>query len=500
MKRKRNKVVILIPPSEYSKNVARDLLWGCWCSGKRIAAAEFPNTSALMLYTISREARAHTIYVDSTAEKYTMAQVNKIMKDYEPDFVFVPTATMTFKEDAKTLRKYKELCPNLKTVIYGSHPTFFSQKALEEDGIDFILTHEHEGAARELLEAFKQSDEPDLTNIKGLGYKDKNGKAIVNERREWDSLDELPIADRAPILKYSYYNPQVKKVKWTTMITSKGCPGKCNFCTTPRFYGNTWRAMSPERVVEEMEYLYNLGYQEIFFRDETWTGSFKRTDEICKLLIKKKLHKKITWICSTRVNTIRDEDQVRLMKKAGCHLLRFGVESGDDQVLTNIKKFVTSDFARKTLTWCNNAKMDFHAHTMVGCPGETWETVDKTIKFLIDTNPTTVTCGAYTPYPGTEIFDEVAEKDSSIADGTTSRVGVVHLRGYYSHKFSSLSEDEVGEAVKRVYKKFYIRPKYFFKTLMRIRSLDEFRRIMFAGLETVSFIFERPKKACKVKS
>ena len=489
------KAIVLIPPSKYAKNVARDLLWGCWCSGKRIASAEFPNTSALQLCTILKKAGAKTRYVDAPTESMSVSDVENVVGSFKPDFIFFPTATMTFNDDAEIARNLKKKYSGAKTVCYGSHPTFYPKKCLADKGIDFIMTHEHEGTAKEFIEATVRTERPSFSKIKGLGFKKgKEAGIVITKKRDFTTeLDSLPIADRKPILKYSYFNPLVKKINWTTMITSKGCPARCNFCTTPRFYGNTWRGMSAERVIKEMEYLASLGYKEIFFRDETFTGSIRRTDEICNLLIKKGLNKKLTWICSSRVTTLRNEEQVRLMKKAGCHMLRFGVESGDNQILRNINKGATVELTRKVFKWCKKAGMETHAHTMLGCVGETWETVNKTIKFIKEIDPTTVTCGAYTPYPGTPLFDDVLKKKTDIGDGTSADTSRVHTKGYYSGVFCDLSEEEVGKAVKKLYKSFYLRPSYILKTLFRIRSIGVLRRTLTAGVETLSFALSKDK-------
>ncbi|HLD06882.1 MAG TPA: radical SAM protein [Candidatus Nanoarchaeia archaeon] len=477
--------MLLIPPSRYSNNVARDLLWGCWCKGKRIAAAEFPNVTILQMSTMMKEKGHEVTIVDSTAEKYTFDDVERIVEEKQPEAIFVPSATMSFKEDASTLKDLKELVKGkCYGISYGAHATFLREKALEEPGVDITLLHEHEFSALEVLDALQDGKE--LDNIKGIGFK-RNGAAVMTERREWTSLDELPIADRTPIWDYIYFNPQVKRVPWTTMLTSKGCPARCNFCTTPSFYGNTWRGMSPKRVVDEMEYLANRGYKEIFFRDETWTGNFRRTDEICNMIIECGLEKRLTWICSSRVNTLKNEEQVRLMKRAGCHMLRFGVESGDNQILKNINKSATVEQCERTFEWCRKAGIETHAHTMLGSVGETWETVHKTIAFLKKIQPTTVTCGAYTPYPGTPIFEEVRQKDASIGDGTSAALSL-HNKGYYSHHFSKLSEEEVGKAVRLLYKEFYLRPRYMMKTLLRMRSLSEFRRAASAGMQVLSYV------------
>lgn len=475
------KVLILNPPSKYAKNVVRDLFYGCWCKGKRIAAAEFPPTTLLSIYTILKEEGHETYIIDTQAEKLDLVKTKLRIKQLKPEIIIIPTSTMSFIEDAETLLHIKKSNPCI-TMAFGSHVTFFPRISLKQKGIDYIILREPEFIIRDFINRMDKKES--VHNLKGIGFRE-GSKIVINEPYPFiQNLDDIPIPDRTPILNYAYFNPLVKKMPWITAITSRGCPGRCNFCTSPNFYGNTYRFNSPERVVKEVRYLKGLGYKEIFFRDETFTGNYNRTEKFCKLMIKEKI--KISWICSARVNTV-DENLIRLMKQAGCHMIRLGVESGVQDILNNIKKGVTVQQTEKAFKLCKKYGIETHAHTMLGCPGENWETVNKTIEFMKKLDPTTLTCGAYTPYPGTPIFEFVKQKLPEIGDGSKCDLSRVHNIGFYSKTFCSLSNEEVGKAVKKMYKQFYLRPYYVLKTLCRIRSLSEFRRIVSAGLSVLSY-------------
>lgn len=475
------RVLILNPPSKYAKNVVRDLFYGCWCKGKRIAAAEFPPTTLLSVYTIIKEEGHETHLFDSQAEKKGFKETKEEIKKIKPEVIIIPTSTMSFVEDCKNLNNIKKNNPCI-TMAFGSHVTFFPKISLQQKGLDYVILKEPEPIIKDLLNALDKKEDP--KKVLGVGFK-KGKKITINKLHPFvNDLDSLPIPDRKPILKYAYFNPLIKKTPWVTAITSRGCPGRCDFCTSPSFYGNTYRYNSAERVVKEIEYLISLGYKEIFFRDETFTGDYKRTENICKLIIKKGI--KISWLCSARVNTV-DEKLIKLMKQAGCHMLRFGIESGVQQILNNIRKGTTIQQAKNVFKWCKKYKMETHAHTMLGCPGETWQTINQTIKFLKELGPTTLTCGAYTPYPGTPIFEFVKKKVPEIGDGSKCDLSKVHNVGFYSDTFCNLSNEEVGKAVKKMYKDYYLRPSYILKTLLRIKSPSELRRIIMAGLNVLSF-------------
>jgi anaerobic magnesium-protoporphyrin IX monomethyl ester cyclase len=230
--------------------------------------------------------------------------------------------------------------------------------------------------------------------------------------------------------------------------------------------------------------LKGLGYREVFFRDETFTANRKRTIEICNEIKERDLD--MSWICSSRVVTV-DNDLMKQMKDSGCHMIRFGVESGDQQVLNNIKKGITVERTKKIFAEANQIGMETHAHVMIGNLGDTKETVEKTIKFVKEIKPTTATFGAFTPYAGTPIFDIVKSKHPEIGDGSASDLSNLHSKGYFSEELCSLSNEEVGNYVRQAYKQFYLRPSYMLRTLAKITSTDELRRTMSAALQVTSY-------------
>jgi len=475
------KVVVLNPPSRYAKNVVRDVLYGCWCKGRRIASARYPPLSLLYIATVLKEEGHKVEFLDSQIGDKKLDDIKEKIKKKKPEVIVVSTSTMTYNEDAETLKEIKEEI-DVITMAFGSHVTFRPQDSLKREGVDIIVMREPEYIIRDVINSMENGK--DFREVRGIGYKE-NGKVRINPPYPFiDPLDELPIPDRSYIANVEYFNPLVKRLPWTTALTSRGCPGRCNFCTSPSFYGTVFRFRSAENVLLELEYLSEMGYKEIFFRDETFTANRKRVEEICKGILERDLD--LTWICNARVGTV-NKDILELMKKAGCHYIKFGVESGSQKILDNINKGIKVEMTRKTFKWCKEVGIDTHAHLMVGCIGETWETINETIKFIREIEPTTITCGAFTPYPGTKVFEMVEKERPEIGDGSGCDLSKLHITGYYNEIFCDLSEEEVGEAVKKIYRSFYLRPSYILKTLARIRSLNDIRRVMFAGLDILFF-------------
>jgi radical SAM superfamily enzyme YgiQ (UPF0313 family) len=176
------------------------------------------------------------------------------------------------------------------------------------------------------------------------------------------------------------------------------------------------------------------------------------------------------------------------MKRAGCHMLRIGVESGSQKVLNKIEKGITLQQIEETFYYLNNLKMDSHAHLMIACPDDTEQTVKETINFILKINPTIITMGICTPYPGTELFEIVKEKYPEINDGSQCNLSNLHTQGFYNSVFCYIPSERLPKLLRKVYKKFYLRPSYIVKWLKKINNLPELRRVTLAGTTVFDFI------------
>jgi len=243
--------------------------------------------------------------------------------------------------------------------------------------------------------------------------------------------------------------------------------------------------MSAKRVLEEIREVVKLGYKEIFFRDEIFTAFKERVKEICQGIIKEKID--ISWIVSSRINTL-DREIMDLMEQAGCHMIRLGVESGVQKLLNNIKKGIKIEQTEQVFKWAHEIGLDTHAHMMIGIPGETADTIETTINFILKIDPTIVTFGILTPYPGTQLFLELRQKYPEVGDGTVMDISKLHTHAFYNEHFTELSSAELEKYIRKVYRKFYLRPSYILKWIKKIKSLDEFKRITLAGIHVFGFI------------
>ncbi|MBU1850297.1 MAG: B12-binding domain-containing radical SAM protein [Nanoarchaeota archaeon] len=474
------KVLVLNPPSPTAKNYIRDLIYGCWCKGKRIGGATAPPLNLLYVATVLKNEGHKVRFLDAPAEQKNLLDVKKIVGEF--DVVVESTSQMSFIEDMNVFAEFKKVNPKLITIIFGSQPTFFPKEALERKEIDICIIREPEFIIRDILNALQEKK--DWKKIKGVAYR-KGKSVVINQDYDFVDINKLPIPDRIMLpKKIDYFNPIIKRMPYTTMMTSRGCPGKCTFCNVPDFYGNTDRLMTAKRVIEEIKEIVSLGYKEIWFRDETFTAFPERNKKICEWLIRNKVD--LTWIANARVNMITKEMLV-LMKKAGCHMIKFGVESGVQEILNNVKKGIKISKTREVFKWTHEVGIDTHAHMMLGMPGETKKTIEQTIKFAKEIDPTTVTFGICTPYAGTPLFKEVVKKDPTIKDGAALGKIRVHIDAFYNKNYTNVSNRDLQRYLKKAYKSFYFRPSYLFKWLFKIRSFDELKRVILAATNVFSF-------------
>lgn len=477
------KTLFLKPPLKtQARNIVRDFVYGCWCNGKRIGGMQMPPLNDLYVTTHVRNAKLEADFCDAQFEPERYAAIADAgFRDYQA--VAILSSTQSFVEDAALLAEIKLKNPAVRSILFGSHPTFMPQYCLANPAIDYIVMREPEETMARLLECLRDGGDP--AAVSGIGFRAADGSVVITEPRPFMDMDDLPIPDRTLLPQgIDYFNPVIWQAPYTTMQTSRGCPGKCIFCTAPEFYGRKIRCRSTENVLKEIRILKEQGFKEIFFRDETFTAYRERNHEICRAMIEENLG--LSWIANGRVDMI-DRETMRLMKRAGCHMLKFGVESGSEELLKAYRKGTTLEQARRTFRDAAAEGLETHAHLVLGGPGETPESLKKTIAFVKELQPTTASFGLLTPYPGTELFRRVQEKHPEIRDGSASNMANLHIDGFYSETISGMSGQELNRWLLKFYRSFYLRAGYVLKRLSGIRSASQATSLLIAGLNIFNF-------------
>lgn len=478
------KIAVVEPLLQSTKNVIRDVIYGCWCAGKRIGGATVPPFEQLTVATILKHDGHDVVFVDAQMEQLSFDAIVRRIEG--ADLVVTSTSVMTMRDDARFVRKLKEHLPSVRALAYGSHPTFMPEETLKK-GYDFAVQREPEWVVRDLARCLARGDEEGARRVPGIAAYGPDGTFTKNDRYPFiENLDQIPPLDVDLLSKdYVYFNPIVRNLPYITVSTSHGCPAKCSYCTAPFFHGTRTRFMSARKVVSDIGYYLSRGMREIYFRDETFTADRQRVVDICDGIEEKKLS--FSWICNARVDSV-DKPLLERMKAAGCHLVKFGAESGNQAVLDLVKKGITIEQTRDAFRWCREVGINTHAHFMVGMPGDTLRTMEDTIRLACEIEPSTATFGICTPYPGTPLFRQVARADGRIGDGTdNAAIERLHLEGAYNSHFSDVDSATLSKTVKRFYRRFYLRPRYLLGAFARIRNGNMVRNAVLGGLNVVGF-------------
>lgn len=310
------------------------------------------------------------------------------------------TLTPRFPQAIAISRAIKKADKDIPIVLGGNHATFMHKEILQNySSVDFIVLYEGEYSFLKLVEALE--GRKSLAKMRGIAYRSKNGKVIVTPKAEKvKDLDALPMPARH-LLPMELY----KKWRETgNIVSSRGCPYRCTFCSTSAFFGHEVRLNSIERVLQEIEYLVEKHHlKQISFSDDLFTFSRARVNALCDMIIEKNLD--IKWACFSRVDYV-DATLLHKMQKAGCQQILYGVESGSQRILDLCKKHQTVERARKAIELTKEEGIAVCASIILGLPGENHQTVQKTLDFILETKPPDISLHLLVPYPGTRIWEE----------------------------------------------------------------------------------------------
>ena len=430
--------------------------------------------------------------IDAPADNLSFDDVVKIAKEFQPKMVVVDTSTPSIYEDVRVASKLKEVTKAF-VVLVGMHVSALPEETLKLDkNIDAVTIHEYDYTLPELVKCIEHKK--DLKKVKGIIYRDKSGKIVRNELRPMiGNLDNLPLASK---IYKKHLNPRnyffsSSGYPMVMIITGRGCPFRCFWCNWPQtFHGHKYRLRSAENVVAEFEYIVNTmpEIKEIGIEDDTLTADSARVRKICKMLIKKGIHKKIQWYANTRVNL--DLETMKLMKQAGCRLIIPGYESGVQELLDNSRKGIKLEQSREFAKNAKKANLLVHGCFIIGLPGETRETAKKTIKFAKELDPDDAQFFPLIVYPGTEAY-EWAEKNKYLTTTDFSKWNT--KEGWHDSLVSTpnLTKEEIIELCNRGRAEFFLRPKFILKTMrLMFTSWTEAKRVLKASPIFFRYLFK----------
>jgi hopanoid biosynthesis associated radical SAM protein HpnJ len=389
--------------------------------------------------------------LDCPPHDISMKECLRIAKDF--DHVIINTSTPSLKNDCRVAEAIKQQKPDTRIGFIGAHTMVLPTETLKASwAIDWVGRREFDYTCKEVTEG------RDLSTIAGLSYKDKDGKIKHNPERELiPNMDDLPwVADvYKRDLQIEKYFIGYLLHPYVSMYTGRGCPAQCTFCLWPQTIGgHKYRVRSPQNVADEMAYMKKLFPQakEFFFDDDTFTANLPRAREIAKKLAPLGL----TWSCNSRANL--DYDTILQMKDGGLRLFLVGYESGNAQILKNIKKGVALDEMRQFTKACHRAGVVIHGTFVLGLPVETRETVEESIRFAQELDVFSLQVSLAAPYPGTELYEQARLNGWFTKKDKTD---LVETDGFQQStlEYPELSKEEIFEAVDRFYRAYYLRPK-----------------------------------------
>ncbi|MBU1164136.1 B12-binding domain-containing radical SAM protein [Patescibacteria group bacterium] len=418
--------------------------------------------------------------LDNLLENLEFQEIEEYIRDYNPDIVGISATTVDIYQGFQIAKITKKINKNMLLVIGGHHVTTLPEETVKNENVDVVVVGEGEQTALELVEAVK--NKKSFKEIKGLYYKENDQIVFTGQRELIENLDILPFPARELLEMGEYTLSATRKRvqgKAGAVITSRGCPFNCNFCCK-KVFGRTMRYRSAENIVAEIELIMDkYDIKEISFIDDAFTINRKHVINVCNLLIEKKLN--LSWVCHSRVDCL-DDELLKIMKKAGCHSIAFGIESGDQKVLDSIGKQTTLEKAREVITLTKKYKISSLCGFMIGNLGETKETVMKTIKFARELDCTFANFAILVPLPGSKVFD-IAKEKGLIDDKNYDRYTALSNQKPVL-PLSELTSDELVFYQKLGYRKFYFRPKYIFKKILKLKNPEDFKQ-GFRGLQAI---------------
>ena len=401
------------------------------------------------------------------------------------ELVVLHTSTPSFASDVKTAEALKALNPDLKIGMIGAKVAVEPDATLKaSSAIDFVARNEFDFTIKDVAEG------RDFGRIAGLSWRNGEGAVVHNEDRAvLENMDALPFVTpvyKRDLVVENYFIGYLKH-PYISFYSGRGCKSRCTFCLWPQTIGgHRYRTRSVGHVIEELAWAQKAFPQvkEFFFDDDTLTDNLPRVEALAKELGKIG----VTWSCNAKANVPRKTLEV--MKANGLRLLLVGYESGNQEILINIKKGMRVDFARRFTKDCHELGIIIHGTFILGLPGETRETIQQTLNFAKEINPHTIQVSLAAPYPGTFLYRQAKENgwlfNEEIDLLTQEGTQIAPLN--YPH----LSHGEIFNSVEDFYKKFYFRPSKIASILAEmIASPEMMKRRLREGVEFFNFLRTR---------
>lgn len=420
--------------------------------------------------------------LDAPADELGVEETLNVAARYE--LVIIHTSTPSFSSDSQFCDLLKKKKPDICIGLVGAKTMIDPALSLQSAAaVDFVCREEFDYTCKEIAEG------KPLGEVSGISFRNSGDGSIQHNppRPMIEDMDALPFVSRIykRDLKISNYFIGYLKHPYVSLYTGRGCRSKCTFCLWPQTVGgHKYRVRSPANVIEEVRWIRDNmpEVREIMFDDDTFTDGRQRVEEISRGLGALG----VTWSCNAKANV--PYETLKVMKDNGLRLLLVGYESGDDQILHNIKKGLRVDIARRFTEDCRKLGIVVHGTFILGLPGETRQTIEKTIEFAKSINPHTIQVSLAAPYPGTTLYKQAIKHGWLVEEDAAALVdasGVQLSALSYAH----LSKDEIFHNMEIFYRRFYFRPSKIWEIVREmLGSWDMTKRRLREGVEFMRFL------------
>lgn len=435
-------------------------IYGNYKSAAKVSVVYPP--LGLMYIASSLEQDNHKVTIlDTEVQNLSKKEIINKIKSEKPDMIGITSTTPLHHKAIELFKLIKKIDPSITTIAGGPHPTALPKESIKEClEIDIVIVGEAEETVREICQEKK------LSTIEGICFK-KNGKIILNKKRELiKNLDSIPLPARHLVdnKKYLWSVPKKGIIQISPIMTTRGCPYKCVFCSQLVTFGNCMRYRSVDNVIQEIDEIVNkYKINHLVFYDDTLGLNKKLTYELVNRIKKEKLD--FTFEGMTRVNIITKELLVKL-KSIGLNRLSFGVESGNQKILDASKKGITLKQVREAYNLASKFKIETRMSIVLGLPFETKETIKKTIKFMKSLKCYQAYVNIGTPFPGTEYYEQ-AKKGYGGIKLLTNNWKEFRRWGNAVIEVNDLSRDDLIKWQKKALLSFYLTPGRLIYNLKR---------------------------------
>jgi len=473
------KVLLINPP------VSFDVFYGEWDLSD--VKSSSPPLGVLALASMIRRYGYQVRVLDAHADGMSIQDIVNDIELYKPDVVGLTAMTVMISAAADIARAIKEHNPSITTILGGVHVTAEPIETLRRyPNFDYAVVGEGEVVFTEFLERIRKQE--DQKNTLSLVWRDEKGINVNPRRAFFKGLDEFPppAFDLVPNL-FNHYRLSVfgtKKFRSVGLVTSRGCTGKCTFCDLG-VVGRGYRANTAQYLIDLMKDCYtNYGVSDFLFYDDLFVGSRPRLQEVCDMIIKEKLP--FTWSCCARVDFIH-KDMLPLMKKAGCWMIEYGIESGCQRIIDSMRKNISKEKIRETINATHDAGIITKGNFIFGNPGEDHWSILESIKFACSLKLNYAQHTFLQPLPGSELYEtagKFGEFDPSWDRFNTFSINFIP-RGF--------TRDNLVAYSRYFWRKFYLRPNIWLQELGKLRTREDFERLGLAIKAFIKTVFNKRK-------